>query len=169
MALIELHGWGSTFRIVKLTKKLLNEVTMKGVDANRLDEIFYERQSTEVSLGGFYNKFDLMIGGQQFPQEQLEDCPAVKFAPTIIPLGKIYLIREELQKGHWLRTKTKKAFNPHRLEYHLDTLKLPDGRRCNLLNVTYEGQDAFGETTTTATEEYVLGADGSRTDVRLIE
>ena len=166
MALIELHGRGTVFRIVTLTKKLVKELTVDGVDEFRLDEIFFERGDTEVALAGFDTDFEIAVDGEVMSREAVGSLMVNREKPTKLKKKKLYLVREEVQKGCWSRIKTRKRFDPSKLVISADDLNLPDGTKYSLLDLEYDGESEFGGTVGQLLEEYVVLEDGTRINVK---
>ncbi len=72
MALVEVYGWGTEFRIYPITKKLASELTKKGVSSERLEEICDSRWRKEIGEAGLGLEFEILVDGKPLSRKIID-------------------------------------------------------------------------------------------------
>lgn len=165
MALVEVFGWGTEFRIYPITKKLASELTKRGVSSERLEEICSARWKKEIGEAGLGLEFEIVVDGKPLHRRTINSIATNVVEDTVLPSGKCYLVKSSAAKGCWVSVTTSDDFDRKKLRISVFNLVLPDGSKNQLLDVSYDGENEFGDTITKVEECYVIFEDGSTAEV----
>jgi hypothetical protein len=165
MAEVEVYGWGTVLRIIRLTKKQLTELTKKGATEERLQDLEYEAKFSTGRSGFAPEGFSVLVDGKEVDREVLGEVPVQVSADEALDKRYSYLIIEETQKGCWVSVKSRKKFRPELLNMYSEALVLPDGSRYVFMELSFDGKDVFGSTEGKNVEVFVVTAKGERHEI----
>lgn len=168
MAKVEFFGRGMDLKMMELSPEMVTELTETGVDSDRMMEIEEQMLDDCEMWSGVIpdpGMFSIEVDGEALDRDVIDAILVKEGRPEAPERGKAYLVRIDWARGCWSSVESDGPFDPARLRFEVAEVTLFEEDTYQFMELTYDGESEFGETSGTAAEMFVITADGERQDI----
>jgi hypothetical protein len=169
MTKIEVYGWGTSLRIIRVTAKQVKELLGKGTTEERLHAIEWNSKFSTGRSGFAVDGFELLVNGTKLNKMDLKGIVVKEWETETLDKRYSYLIIEETQKGCWISVSSRKRFKTELVLMEAEPLALPDGSTYLFMDMTFDGKGDFGWSEGKAVEAFIVTPAGEHYNVELID
>lgn len=172
MVKVEFVGRGMDLKMMKISPEMVVELTETGVDDDRMMEIEEQMLDDCEMWSGVIpdpGMFSIEVDGEALDRDVIDAVLVKEGRPEAPETGKAYLVRIDWATGCWSSVESDGPFDPARLRFEVAEVTLFEEDTYQFMELTYDGESEFGETSGTDAEMFVITADGERREILEVE